>query len=348
MRTRAVFVLVLAAGCVEYDIIQFDAADHFRQDPPAEVDVLVVVDNSYSMQPYQEKLATNFDQFVAFFDEASVDYHIAVTTTTTIDSDHGELNGCTAEEVDAIPEPGGLVQGAFIHPETNKPNKLFEDLVQVGVCGTGLEMGMEAAWLAIDSEAEANQAWRRTEASLSILFVSDEEDVSPLPPRDYVDKIRVQVAALEDRQRFNASALVFGGDIGDCTTEQAADASEGLRYVAAVSATGGVRGDICSANYGSALTEMSIATARLTEAFFLSEEPAEDTIEVEVDGLILPCDSGQWSYQRLVNHGVDTPAIVFPRTDLPPPGAAIAVRYLRGNGEASGVCPDDAASEVQP
>ncbi|MFT4627347.1 MAG: hypothetical protein ACI8PZ_006031 [Myxococcota bacterium] len=334
---RLLLPLVVLSGCVEYELSRFDNKDDFLQDPPAEVDVLVIVDNSFSMEPYQEKLSSNFDAFVSFFTQANVDYRIGVLTTNTLDSDHGAQNGCTPEQVEAIPPAGELVGGAYITPDTPKADKLFSDLVQVGVCGVGLEMGYESAWRSLKIDTKLNREFRRPDASLSLLFVSDEEDGSPLPPRTYVDLMRKEVNALEDRRRFNISALVYT-DGEDCSNAQRQAASRGDRFFSGVSATNGILGDICSPDYNGALTDMSLAAARLTEVFFLAEEPDAGTLEVTIDGLIWPCDDGSWTYSREIRDGTEAPAIRFPRTSLPPAGANISVRYSRGSGDEDAFC----------
>ncbi len=334
---RALLPLVLLAGCTEYGFTRFDNKDDFRQDPPAEVDVLVIVDNSFSMQPYQEQLSGNFDAFVSFFEEANVDYRMGVLTTNTLDSDHGISNGCTADEVGEIPPAGELVGSTYITPDTPKADKLFADLVQVGICGVGLEMGFESAWRSLKIDTPLNKEFRRPDASLSLLFVSDEEDGSPLPPRTYVDLIRNEIGAIDDRKRFNVSALVYT-DGEECKPAQREAATPGERFRSAVNATGGVLGDICSPDYDILLTDMSLAAARLTEVFFLADEPDPGTLEVSVDDVIWPCDDGSWSYVREINDGEDSPAIRFSRSSLPPAGANISVRYSRGSGDVTAFC----------
>ena len=51
-------------GCSDYKIISKDVGDVFYQLEAGEVDVLLVVDNSCSMAPYQDKLSQNFETFL--------------------------------------------------------------------------------------------------------------------------------------------------------------------------------------------------------------------------------------------------------------------------------------------
>ena len=70
---RKIELVVLSSlcfGCSDYELIKRDVGDVFYQVEAGEVDILLVVDNSCSMQPYQEKLAENFDAFLTFFGNA--------------------------------------------------------------------------------------------------------------------------------------------------------------------------------------------------------------------------------------------------------------------------------------
>ena len=333
---RRWLILGLLAGCSEYAITRFDVVDTFYQNPPAQVDVLVVVDNSYSMAPYQQKLATNFDDFVSIFLKANVNYQIGVVTTTTLESDHGALNGCTAQELAAIPEAGHFVSDTFIRTDTPDSDLLFEELVTVGVCGTGLEMGLDSALLTLVNDHPTNNLFFRPDASLSVVFVSDEEDGSPFGVGTYVDEFRDQVQG-RDRRRFNASALIFDDGEG-CSPAQSGSASRGTRYMAAVEATGGIQGNICDEDYGDSINSIALAAARLSDTFYLSDEPSVGTLKVHVNEEEFLCQDGAWSFERVFHEGEEQPAIVFSLDSLPPAGSNVMIQYVRGSGNVDDFC----------
>ena len=81
----ATCLLVALAGCTEYDLTIFEGVEVFTQNPPDAVDILLVIDNSCSMEPYQQKLGANFDEFLTFFIEGNVEYQIGVVTTSVAD-----------------------------------------------------------------------------------------------------------------------------------------------------------------------------------------------------------------------------------------------------------------------
>jgi len=72
------------AGCSDYEFYNQKYTDVFQQNGRNKVDVLLVVDNSCSMFEEQDKLATNFDSFIQYFDGVDVDYQISVVTTDTV------------------------------------------------------------------------------------------------------------------------------------------------------------------------------------------------------------------------------------------------------------------------
>ena len=330
----------LAGACTpDQTIIKLEGDDVFFQNDAGEVDVLVVVDNSGSMQPYQELLSQNFDQFLTYFIEGNVDYHIGVVTTT-INRPEGFLGaGCSQDEVDAIPDGGQLVRTAWITPNTDDGDALFQDLVSVGTCGAGYEMGIESAYRAVTEPMVngANEGFLREDAYLSIIFVSDEEDASPQPVNDYINAFR-DVKGQRARDVFNASALVVTS-LDECDRRQVeSGASPGTRYLDLAEQTGGVTGNICADDFGVIVEELSLTSSRLTEVFFLSDDPDPSTIEVGVEEEIIPCDAGVWTFARADDDGVDRPAIVFDRGNLPPPNSKITIQYSYGGGDPAGFC----------
>lgn len=74
--------LIAAVGCrQDQGWTQLKRHDSFQQVRMNAVDLLVVIDNSCSMVEEQDNLARNFDSLIGIFEEAEVDWRIAVTTT---------------------------------------------------------------------------------------------------------------------------------------------------------------------------------------------------------------------------------------------------------------------------
>ena len=84
-------IMALALGaCTENNFYTQKHTDVFQQARRNTVDVLLVVDNSCSMVEEQNKLASNFQAFIQFFQGVDVDYQIGVITT---DNEAEEFSG---------------------------------------------------------------------------------------------------------------------------------------------------------------------------------------------------------------------------------------------------------------
>jgi len=77
-------VLALGVACTpEQSFTEIQRIDSFQQQRRNAVDLLVVIDNSCSMVEEQDNLARNFDALISTFENADVDWRLAVTTTDT-------------------------------------------------------------------------------------------------------------------------------------------------------------------------------------------------------------------------------------------------------------------------
>ncbi len=329
-RPLLVALALLATACTQdYEYIEWDVVDIFYQNPTDAVDILMVIDNSGSMQPYQDELGTNFSQFLTYFIEADVDYQIAAVTT------------------DVMNEEAGEIRGQVINTGTANAEQAFSQIVNVGVTGSGFEMGLEGAYQALTEPlvSTANADFLREEATLSLIFVSDEEDSSPLPVNDYINAFR-DIKGQRSRDVFNASSL--------CVIREAncdSYSTRGDRYIDVAEQTNGVTGDICSDDFGSIVEELSLNTSRLRDTFYLSRWPDVTSLEVRVNDEIVACDHGSWTYAKVLDEfGEEQPAIVFERSQMPPSNSQLAVRYYDGSGESDNFCggtgsTDDTATE---
>ncbi len=150
--------------------------DTFFQEVRRTVDILLVVDNSCSMIDEQHKLAANFDNFIEQFLETEVNYQIGVVTTDMTDpTQQGRLVGDTK-----------LITSEM---DVDQARQTFIDNVKVCAQGSGFERGLAAAEAALSPEllAGENAGLVRDGAALSIVFVSDEDDLSARPVSEYLE-----------------------------------------------------------------------------------------------------------------------------------------------------------------
>ncbi len=309
------------AGCIpDNDVYRRVQTDVFVQEPKADVDILWVVDNSPSMAEEQDRVANGFEAFMAGVLDSGTDFHVGVVTTD-VDLDNptrGQLVGDT---------PFLTVDDDYLAD--------FQDRVRVGIDGSDKERGLEAARMALTEPlaSGANFGFLREEATLALIFVSDENDCSDdwsledqpasacydqqdhlVPVRDYIDAFR----ALKPHDVPVLVSAIVGPDVAD----RCADSWPGYRYQAVADATGGVVGDICETDYGSLMEQMGLVVSGVLTVFNLTYVPVEETIEVVVDDELIPEDPVQgWQYDAEYN------TIRFDGKYVPPRGTTISVSY---------------------
>ena len=329
-------ILTAIASCEppELEIRRAERSDLFVQSPAAAVDVVVVVDNSRSMTPFQSRVAPHLASLTSSLDAVGTDWRVGVITTTVTRPATSESSGCSPKEIAAIPDAGGLVGGTFIDRNTPDPTAAFAALVEVGVCGSGLEMGLEAAARALTATG-LNAGFRRQDAELTFVFVSDGEDSSPQSVDAYL--AAYQAAAGSRKGRLHLAALL-ALDPATCTPEEAALAAPGHRYIAAVERTGGVIADLCADDVAASLADVSESLAGLERVFLLSDLPLMSTLEVEVNGVLVDPCAGAWAPQTVQTPQGAALAIVFPEDQTPPPQATVLARYDKGDGIGAPSC----------
>lgn len=308
--------LLPAAACSDYSYHEFEQVDSFFQSAAEENDILLVVDDSASMEPYQEELGAHFDEFLSWFITAGVNYRVAVITT------------------DVVSETAGRIRGEVLTPDTQAAGQVFAEMVAVGTEGNGTEMGFEAVRMAVIEEegVSANGDFLRPEAFLSVIFVSDEFDSSPDPITAYVAELQASKDYARDKVRVGALVAL---ELDNC---HGFGSRTGLEYAAAAELTGGEYFDICDTDYSASLTEMSQNISRLFDVFYLTGLPDTGSLEVYVDDVEVPCSEGSWTYETRTYQGETRGAIVFDQDSLPALGAKLSVRYNFGTGDLEPFC----------
>jgi len=334
---------LLGSACGQDVVVLRPSQTEVRfQNPPTKVDILLVVDDSCSMQEEQEAVGEGFDAFVEFFELADVDYHIAVTTT-----DMREPGVDVPQDPD---DPGGeqgrlVGSPPYITPDTPNASESFRDAVEVGAWQyAGVERGLDAALAALGGPLvdSVNAGFLRDDALLSILFVSDEEDASGQPVTHYVNRIR-ELKGQRERDAVNAGALVGynveTGEAEDCNGGLVGGgAIGGDRYVRFVELMGGEVASICDDDFTEIIARMGLLSSRLQEEFELSRRPKPDTIQIQLSlddddttGEDIPMeglDDGFYAWEYVADEEAETWVVRF--TDLarlPPIGSRLNFTY---------------------
>lgn len=285
--------------------------DTFTTGDAQVVDLLLVVDDSCSMQEEQQSLAQTASILINAADGFGADYRIAVTTT-----DPGDNPGAPA---------AGTLRGNPRVIEPQSPTRIADlaAAINVGINGSPDEQGLFAAAQAVNDPvllSGPNAGFLRPNAELVVLILSDEPDFSPLAVQTYVDQLRNRPIGLPNALRIYT---ISGGLVG--CTGPGGSAGPGLRYVEAAIMTGGFDRSICDANYATTVGEIAALTFDPpNRRFTLGAAPAPGSVEVFVDGVMVPARTG-----TVTAWGVDYlgRTLVFALDAIPSPQSTVRVEY---------------------
>lgn len=310
-------------GCV---VVETDGGSKysFNQSVTAgygKVDILIVNDNSASMSFEQARLAPRFKNFIADLDAKKIDYRIAMTTTDVSGSKGGSLlsfkegiSYLTPSQTDRL----SLFEATIQRQETLKCEKFIADWIRSNGgnrssinsagyasaysqnCPSGDERGVYAANLVIDSNPSN---FIRSDAHLSIIFLSDEDERSGLyqdqgfalndldQPATLVSKVKEKLGA-EKFNSLSVHAIVVKDQ--SCLTQQSSQTldsyspttglvtgSVGNVYLSFVKQGWGNSADICSEDYSSQLGQIrSDITNRIKDVLLNCSSPTDLVVTV--------------------------------------------------------------------
>lgn len=313
--------------------------DTFMQDMQPKADILLVVDDSGSMGDKQTSLSTNFSSFIQYAASAGVDYQIGVITTTADDA-------CPPPPLPCIQPstPGnGILRtiragqpnqvGPILRSNTPNVGQAFQQLVNVGTNGSGTEQALATSVMALTPPriVTENAGFLRTDANLAIVIVSDAGDQSNQPLSYYENRL-INVKGFNRLSMFTLSAIgpFLTMPPSNCSYDGGGDPQ---RYAALVTRTGGVREEICTSNWATALQGLGRTAFGFRTMFFLGTSPdltGGQTLNVQINGQAVmgggACMNGQptsgaWCYDSAAN------AVRFTPMTTPGPGQTLTVQY---------------------
>ncbi len=263
-------------------------SERFEQDGMLGSDILFVIDNSGSMCGNQTQLASNFDTFINILSASGYDYQIAFITTDSAD-----------------------FVGPIITPLTPDPiAEAASQITGIGCHGHAIEKGMDMSWNATMGAGDAapGSEFLREDTKLVVIYLSDEDDFSTVSPGTMAGRLN----SLKASSSMAVAHAVAGDVPGGCSTNGGAQA--GNDYHDLVSLTGGTFLSICAEDWGTPMEELARESLALS-VFYLEGDPVEDTIRVEINGVV----NSDWTYDPALN------AVVF--SVIPDEGASIDIAY---------------------
>lgn len=302
---------LLLTACGEFGVSDKDEVvqepikldETFIQAPLPKLDVLWVIDDTPSMSDEQAALSDALGAFTDGLDDVGLAWQIGVIRTDISGEDAGILQGMPWVITPALEEPGEALASAS----------------EVGLTGQPPEAGLAAAWLALTDPllTGANRGFRRSDAALHIVVVSDGDDASEITLGGRPDEAFTLFLSDEAQRTGQPAALsAVVGDTPDGCAGEWGSAQAGTRYVAVAQATDGVVQSICDPDFSEITTALGRDTVPWPVRFELTQRPVRDSLRVAID------ERRQDDGWTLV---LDPPAIVF---DLPPAaGVQIRVQY---------------------
>ena len=254
--------------------------ENFTQREQRPLDLLVVIDNSGSMQEEQNNLAKKLDPLLTYI--ADSDWQIGVVTTDPSD---------------------GCLRSLIRKGDANIAQK-FENAINAGTKGDAVERGVLQAYNSLKGTC-LTQPWIRANSTVAVLIVSDEDNCSngaecgnTAPHRngsyllDYLSSIRT----------LGRNARVYGifkhpsQSDAQCPTAR----NTANIYAQMVTATNGDWGSICASDYSNTLLTISKnISGILASRFTLKTTPNANSLQVYVN------DSLVTSGYTLMNNMID-------------------------------------------
>lgn len=278
----------------ETDYVQL-VTDTWEQEEIPIIDLLWVIDNSGSMQIFQNSLSANSSAFMSTFLSSNADYHIAVITT-----DDPKFSVIVNN---SMSDPAGVLSNLFL----------------VGNSGSGMEKGIEMSYRSLSDPLFAGVGGNffREDASLVVVYVSDENDQSGFW-MNYVPFFE----GLKPEGMFIPYGVIGDSPAG-CEyvytpTGYTRTVPRSAGYHELISHFGGDWFSICSSDWGSQMQELSENVVNRSEFKLSSSNPIEETIQVYVNGQLV---SEGWSYSSENN------SVIFDSRSVPDAGQTIEIVY---------------------
>lgn len=316
-----------------------------------EVDILLVVDDSGSMEKHQAEVAANMKLFTQVLSKTQIlDYHIGVVTTSMDGAspntpyDPNEPYGqapCDNTSVVADRQracgDGRLVRWKTQVPwvDRNTPNGLsvLEQNVVVGTNGSAEEHSFDPIYYALTPPltANENQGFFRPDASLAIIFITDSEDQSRTmnAPKliDFLTQLKGGKA--DHVMAYGALVPTSLGTGYDLPCKRDEEDKTPVAIESVIAAFKGQEYNICDADFGTKLGAVAKDVVdKVGKVMYLARPPVVSTIVVTYGTQTIPNDiEAGWTYDPVRNALIFGDKLKFSNQ---PAGTKLEVNFTSG------------------
>jgi hypothetical protein len=281
------------------------------------VDVLWVIDNSFSMLTKQTNLANGFSSFANVFVNKGFDFHMAIITTDVSGTgQNGEFQGAPA----------------IFTSSTANFVSTFATNVQVGQGGDAQAKSLDAIQLALTAPnlTGVNAGFLRSDAHLAIIQLSDADDddstASTADTLTFLDDLKPEkfdVISRTYKKNYTVSAVGVD-DIADPDCAGLLPLiEEAVKFKSLVNSTNGSFASICKNDFSDGLSSISQRIAEAITEISLARTPDTTTLTVSFNGVAVPND-GTNGYTYVS----DGNKIVFHGSYIPQDQTSIGINYI--------------------
>ncbi len=245
-----------------------DQVQTFNSRDINKLDILFVIDNSYSMKEEQHKLADKLRNF-----------------TQKIKNTHWKIGLITTDPRPDQPAGDGKLSlfndgyrylSSDVHSLGQAELLLQSEIKSIGIEGSGLEQGIRNTRRAIErslSGQSPNKNFIRRDAALAVILISDENENrssslnNPFELMGYVQRLNSN-----SPKRFQFHSIT---GLTDQVSDGCSISEVGTSYQSLSRATAGVSGNICDANYTNMLSNIGEIAKKLTYTLALRCRPLD-------------------------------------------------------------------------
>jgi hypothetical protein len=253
-------------GYEEEEILPLQEAGHF--------DLLIVLDDSSSMLPYQELLQARFQELLSRI--SNTNWQIAVVTTTS---------SCLRETSDGQK----ILSRRDYRRDPQQAQRRFEELMRAGDAGNTFERGILMASRGLVGDCgDPARKWARDSSQKAVLIITDEKNCGSASNegcqgQEYATADYFLRRAPEDTRVYGL--FLFEDNVFECPQSGGYEDMYPTEYMRLVDRTGGFAEEVCQSDYSRVMTQISAHVSNfIKRVFTLKYPPISSSIQLSLGG----------------------------------------------------------------
>lgn len=246
-----------------------------KQDP--KIDILVVLDNSKSMEFEQRSMALRMSSLLEQI--SHLDWRLAITTTDVVSARPGSRGGLLPMRS----SKQALVSPQYYLSSQDNPKdalNLFSQVIQHPGIGSQYEQGLAATYFFLDRFAKKDQmvtSFLRSSAKFHVIVVTDADETinqSIKPWNLPVNLMKKVQSTLGIEKTFVFHSIIVKPMDQKCLSGTGANnEAYGWKYAQLSEKTGGLIGSVCENDYGNQLHQLGVKVSDSVRSMTLPCDP---------------------------------------------------------------------------